>query len=339
MTEFPVPWPVMSVMVRHSLQSRRAGLATAVGSAAAFGTSGTLAASLLRSGWSPAAAVTIRLAIASLALSVPALSMLRGRAADLRSRAGMLGAYGLVAVAAAQLCYFQAIRYLSVPVALLVEYSGTILVVGWMWARHRQVPSRATTSGAVLAVAGLILVLDLTGHQHVSPLGLLWGLGAATGLASYFVMSADSDSPLPPLVTAWGGMAIGAVGMAAAAAVGVVPWQVSNSPSTLAGHHVSPLVVAAVLGLVAGALAYATGITAARTLGARLSSFIGLAEVLFAAIWSWVLLGQRLGPTQIIGAALVVAGVSLVRAGESAEAPSDDIDPEAAEPAAAVLAG
>jgi hypothetical protein len=41
-----------------------------------------------------------------------------------------------VAVAGCQLAYFNAVQSLSVAVALLIEYSGVLLVVGWLWLRH-----------------------------------------------------------------------------------------------------------------------------------------------------------------------------------------------------------
>ena len=47
------------------------------------------------------------------------------------------------------------------------------------------------------------------------------------------------------------------------------------------------------LSLVAAVIAYVTGIEAARRLGARVASFVGLAEVLFAIVFAWVLLDQR----------------------------------------------
>ena len=315
----------MSVLRSRPLQGdvRSRGLAVAVVSAGAFGMSGTLASSLLHAGWTPAAAVTARLAVGSAALAWPAVRALRGRWAELGRSAGMVAAYGLLAVAAAQLCYFEAVQHLSVAVALLLEYSGTVLVVGWMWARHRQVPSRVTAAGSALALVGLAAVLDLIGSHHLDPVGVLWGLGAAIGLATYFVVSAAADEPLPPVVVAWGGLTVGAAGMIAVTAVGVVPWRAGLADVTLAHARISWAVPVLAIGLVAAAFAYVTGIAAARALGARMASFVGLAEVLFAAGYARVLLGQRLTATQILGAALVLAGITLVRLGEPAAAGED----------------
>ena len=46
------------------------------------------------------------------------------------------------------------------------------------------------------------------------------------------------------------------------------------------------------LSVVAAAIAYVVGIGAARMLGAKLASFVGLTEVLFAVLFAWLLLGQ-----------------------------------------------
>jgi hypothetical protein len=43
------------------------------------------------------------------------------------------------------------------------------------------------------------------------------------------------------------------------------------------------------LSLVSGVIAYTAGIAAARQLGARLASFIGMAEVIFAVLYAWLL--------------------------------------------------
>jgi drug/metabolite transporter (DMT)-like permease len=123
---------------------RSGGLGLALVSAATFATSGTFAAALLASGWSPGAAVTARILVAALVLTAPALVQLRGRWMLLRRSAVPILAYGALAVAACQLFYFNAVERLDVGVALLLEYLAGILVVGWMWLRHRQRPGRLT---------------------------------------------------------------------------------------------------------------------------------------------------------------------------------------------------
>src|SRR5262245_7903303 len=180
-------------------RSATVGLGLALLSAVTFGTSGTFARSLIQAGWSAQAAVAARVGVASLLLAVPAAVALRGKAHVLRRSLGAVTLFGLLAVAGAQVGFFNAVRYLPIGVALLLEYLGIILVVAWMWAAHGQRPRRLTVAGSAAAVLGLVLVLNLTGGARINPIGVLWGLFAAVGLAVYFVLSARIDPELPSM--------------------------------------------------------------------------------------------------------------------------------------------
>jgi drug/metabolite transporter (DMT)-like permease len=291
----------------------RRGLPLAIVSAASFGLSGSLATSLLNAGWSTGAAVLVRIGVAGVVLAVPAARQLR-RTASVNPRDGVrLALFGIFAVAAAQLCYFNAVQHLSVGVALILEYSGTLLVVGWQWLTTKVRPHALTGFGALLAVVGLTLALGLWHDARVNGVGVLWGLGAAVGLAVYFVMSAQVEATLPPLVTAAGGLLLGAAALAIAAAVGTLPLHANRSDVVLAHAHMSWIVPALGLSLIAAALAYVTGIMAAQRLGATVASFVGLGEVLAAVTFAWLLVGQHLGWAELTGGALVVVGIALVR--------------------------
>jgi drug/metabolite transporter (DMT)-like permease len=299
--------------------SGTAGLGLALLSAATFGTSGPFASSLLGAGWTAGAAVTVRVVIAAAVLTAPALFALRGRFGALRRSGGTVAVYGVVAVAGAQLCYFNAVQHLSVAVALLLEYSGVLLVVGWMWARHGHRPGRLTALGGLGALVGLALVLDLLGSRGVDPVGVLWGLGAAVGLAVYYVVSSRTEDALPPLVVAWGGLAVGALALLLAGAAGALPLAAPRTDVVLASARVSWLVPVLGMSVLAAAVAYVAGILGARLLGARVASFVGLTEVLFAVLFAWLLLGQTPRPVQLAGGLLVVLGIALVRLGERPE--------------------
>ena len=294
-----------------------AGLALAVLSAATFGTSGAFASSLIAAGWSPAAAVVCRIAVAALMLTIPAMVQLRGRWALLRQNARHVAAYGLFAVAAPQLCYFNAVARIPVGVALLLEYLAVVLVVGWLWLRHGQRPRRLTVAGGAAAIAGLVMVLNLTGPGHINPLGVVWALLAAVGLTTYFLLSAaDHAEPLPPMVMAWAGMCVAAAALAALGWARVLPMAATTGDVHFLGYQVSWIVPVLGLSLLASVVAYVAGIGAARRLGAKLASFIGLAEVLFAIGFAWLLLGQLPSGMQFLGGVFILTGVSLVRADE-----------------------
>jgi drug/metabolite transporter (DMT)-like permease len=297
---------------------RSVGIAIGLASAMCFGTSGTFGSALIGAGWSPGGAVLARVAVAALALTIPALIALRGRWSQLRRSAWRVLTYGLVGVAACQVCYFNAISVMPVGVALLLEYMGVVLIVGWLWLRHGQRPRTLTVAGGVAALGGLALMLNLSGSGGISPIGVAWALLAAVAMAVYFFQSsADDADALPPVVLTWGGMVTGAAALAASGAAGLVPLRASTSDVALFGHRVSALVPVLGLSLVAAAAAYVLGIAAARRLGPKLSSFVAMAEIGFAVVFAWVLLHQVPTTTQFLGGALILAGVVAVRLDES----------------------
>ncbi|MCZ7426921.1 EamA family transporter [Micromonospora sp. WMMA1949] len=309
------------------------GLGLALLSAITFATSGTFARPLITGEWSAVAVVIARVGIAALVLAVPAVLALRGRWAVLRRNAGTVVLFGLLGVATAQACFFNAVRYLPVGVALLLEYLGIVLVVGWMWLVHGQRPRLLTVAGSVTALCGLGLVLDLTGAARLDPVGVLWGLGAGVGLAGYFVIAGRIDAGLPSVVMASGGMAVGALVLLLLGGLGALPLAAGTADVTFGGHRVSWLVPIAGLSLIAAVIAYLSGVAGTRLLGARLSSFVGLTEVMFAVLIAWLVLDELPSLIQLAGGVLILGGVALVRADELRGTPS------APSPAEPVLAG
>lgn len=312
------------------------GLGIALLSALAFGTSGTFATMLMDTGWSAGAVVTVRIGGAALVLLVPTVIALRGRWSVLRRHAVTVLAYGLVAVAGCQLAYFSAVDRLSVGVALLLEYLAPVLIVGWAWLRHQRRPARLTLAGCAAALLGLALVLDVTSGARIDALGVVYGLLAALGLVAFFTLPAQDDSDLPPQVLAGGGLVVGALALAGAGAVGVLPMDAGTRDIAVAGASLPWWVAVVELVLVAAVLAYLTGVVAARMLGATVASFVGLSEVVLAVLVAWLLVGQSMAPVQLLGGLAILVGVICVRLGQQREAATAAIPgPDAAVGAAA----
>jgi len=304
--------PTTATRGRTSMQS---GLGWALASAAAFGLSGSLARSLLELGWSPAAIVAVRVAGAFVVLVIPCLLLLRRIGLPTGRQTGRMIAYGTIAVALAQLCYFSAVQYLSVGVALLLEYLAPVLLIGWHWASSRTRPALPVFVGAALSLLGLVFVLDLTGGLTLNPIGVLWGLGAAVCLCAYFVLSEEkgSTTPVPPLLLTTVGTGVGAIVIMIAGTIGVVPLDARAGVTTLAGSTVMWWLPVVLLILVTATFAYLSGIVAVRRLGSSVASFVSLSEVIFAVIFAIVLLGQQPSISQLVGGILVLAGIATVQ--------------------------
>jgi drug/metabolite transporter (DMT)-like permease len=295
---------------------RGSGFGFAVLSASSVGLSGPLARGLQEAGWTAAAAVAVRVLLAAAVLAPVAVVQLRGRWHLLRRTAPLITAYGLVAIAGCQLAYFTAVAHMEVGVALLIEFSAPVAVVGWLWLRDGQRPGRLTVLGAALGTAGLVLVMDLLSGARVNGVGILWALGAMVGAATYFVLSGRRHDGLPGTVLATGGLLVGGLALLAAGAVGVVPFAATTADVAFAGFTAPWWPTLLALGVVTAAVAYVAGIAATRRLGSRLASFVALTEVLMALVFAWLLLDETPGGVQLAGGALILAGVVAVRLGE-----------------------
>ena len=299
-----------AVPVRHG-----AGWVFALGSATVFGLSGALGRGLMDAGWSAAAAVAVRVLLGGLVLAPIAVVQLRGRWDVFRRNLPLLAVFAAVPVAGCQLAYFTAIARIPVGVALLIEYTAPLAVVGWLWLRHGQRPTRLTVLGAAIGVVGLVLVLDLAAGR-VDVVGIGAALLAMVGAAFFFVLASRDHHGLPGTALAASGLLGGGLLLLVAGFSGLVPLTATTAAVTYAGTSVGWWVPVVVLGVFTAAAGYGFGIAGTRRLGARLASFVGLSEVLAALIFAGLLLGQTPAPVQLLGGVLIVAGVVAVRRGE-----------------------
>lgn len=302
----------------------RLGLLFAVGSAFTFGMSGPFAKSLMEAGWSPTAAVTARLALGALVMAIFATVVKPGWVREAFEHKTTVVVYGLIPIAGAQLCYYNAVSHVSVGVALLLEYTAPLLVVGWLWGTTRRRPSNKTLAGVGLAVAGIMTVLGIIGDHglagaQINATGVAWGLGAAVCAAFYFMMSDEvsaDGSGLNSITLAAGGLIVGAAAVALLGLSGVMPLTFTNNNVVIAGITTSWLVPVLMLGVMSTAVAYTLGISGVARLRPSFASLVGLAEVLFAVLWAWLLVGEAMTAAQAIGGAVVLAGLALARQGD-----------------------
>jgi drug/metabolite transporter (DMT)-like permease len=282
----------------------------AVASALAFGMSGTFVKPVLDAGWSPGAGSMVRTGIGTLILAVPTLRTMRGRWSLLRRHWLGLLLFGGVGIAGTQTSYFLAVSRIPVSTALMIEYLAPVLLVVATGLRMRRWPPLRVIGGAVLAMGGLLLVLDIGGGAALDPLGVGAAFTAAVVCAVYFQLSATL--PVPPLALTGVGFLVATVVSGLLGVTRIVPVTVGSWTVDLFGTRVSALVPLAVVVLIATALAYTIEVAAAARIGPRPASFLALTEVLFATLTAALVLGQIPGPLQVAGGVVLLLGVVLV---------------------------
>ncbi|MFD3549430.1 DMT family transporter [Streptomyces sp. NPDC058655] len=304
---------------------RHAGLGLALVSAFAFGGSGVAAKPLIEAGLDPLHTVWLRVAGAALVLSP-----LAWRHRDLLYRKpALLAGFGLIGVAGVQAFYFASLSRIPVGVALLLEYLGPALLLGWIRFVQRKPVTRAAAAGAAVAVAGLACVVEIWAGLSLDLLGVLLGLAAACCQAFYFVFAdqgTDGDDVPDPLGVIAYGMLVGTLVMTVIARPWQMDWRVLGGEASLDGTMLPAWLLLGWVVLVATVLAYLTGVVSVRRLSPQVAGVVACLEAVIATVLAWILLGEYLSTWQIVGGGLVLGGAFIAQS-------SRPTPPAAADPA------
>ncbi|MFD4183958.1 DMT family transporter, partial [Rhodococcus sp. NPDC058514] len=222
--------PSLAVSFRATCKqslATRTGTALSVLSALAFGLSGPFAKSLMNAGWSPGGTVLARIAGAAVVMLLIAAIVEPGGLRTAHRHARTIVLYGLMAVAGVQASFFLSLQYLSVGVALMIQFMAPLLVIGWAWATRGERPGLVTLLGTGLALVGAVGVLDLLGGVEISVVGVAWSAMSTVCLACFFVISDRTSESFSPLVLTATGMGVGAVAIGFFGLLGVLPLTVA----------------------------------------------------------------------------------------------------------------
>ncbi|MFD3508653.1 DMT family transporter [Nocardia sp. NPDC058666] len=296
---------------RVSIRARATGWSLA--SWVLFASSGPLAKAVMGTGWSPAAVTAARTVLAAVLL-VPIVAVLRPRALRFRrTDLWLLLGYGVVGVAGVQLLFFVAVARVPVGLAMVLVNLAPALVALWVRIVRRTRLTGSVWLGISLAGGGLGLVAQVWQGAQLDVLGVAAGLGSAICSAGYFLLGEHGASRHDPVGLTAVGLAIGAVVVAMFTPPWTLPSQLLAAPAVLAGLRAPVWLVLLVLAVAATVLPYLAGLRALRDLPSALASVLAVVEPLVAAVLAWLLLGQSLGLTQIVGAVIMLIGAMLVQ--------------------------
>lgn len=285
--------------------SRRWSLVAVIVSAACFGTLAVLTPLAYREGAEPLPLLAWRFAFAAVLLGV--VASVRDRRA-LRVPASDLGRYAVLALTgygAASVCFFFALTYAdaSVVAVLLYAYPALVTVVGWV-----ALGERATwQQGAAVLVTflGCALVVGLgSSEMHAAWQGIALGLGAAVGYTVFNLFShrwLPGRSRLTMMAYTFGLAVI----LPTVGSIALDGWG-SLSPAAWTPTAWGLLVAIVLVPTFAAVVLYLEGI---RGLGPAQAAVVSTLEPLFTIALAASVLGERLTALQLLGAALVLAGV------------------------------
>jgi DME family drug/metabolite transporter len=199
------------------------------------------------------------------------------------------------------LFFLAAMRETGVAVGTLVAIGATPVVTGLL-ARH---VSRQWVAATAVAVGGLaLLVLAQHGSSSaVSPFGVLLAVGAAASYATYILAGNAAEAHgLETQSFLAAAFTVAALLTLPWLLLGGVGWVGSGDGAALLGYLV----------LVPTMLAYSLFNRGLRGVRSSTASTLALVEPVVAASLAVTLLGERLSPPALAGAALVVIGLLLI---------------------------
>ncbi len=225
-------------------------------------------------------------------------------------------------MAASQTLYFTAAQRLPVGVAILLQFSGPLLIIGWIrFVRRRKVP-RTAVVGVLISLVGLAIVVEVWAGIGFDLVGVLAGVGSAGCQAAYFLMIEGLAGMTDVLVMTATGTAVASVSLTFVALPWTIPWHVIVSGQVrLDGGSVPGWFPTIWLILISAIVAYLGEGAAVQRLSAVVGGAVAYVEVVFTALIAWALLGEHLGVAQILGGAMVLTGAFI------AQRPPDPADP------------
>ncbi|MBX3744784.1 MAG: DMT family transporter [Verrucomicrobiae bacterium] len=206
------------------------------------------------------------------------------------------------------------IRYTSVANSTLLANLAPIFVTLGAWIFLRERVGRRFTAGMILALLGAWCLTGASLQTDPNRLrGDLWGLATALFYGGYQLCVARlRRDTAAGRVLFWSSLV-------SAPLLGIIAWSLGETmlPASPRGWLV-------LLGLALTAQVFGQGLITYgfAHLPASLSSLVLLLQPLVATLAAWMLLGERLGIAQLLGGAILLAGIQVARSRPAPPAPS-----------------
>ena len=298
------------------------GVVLALASSLLFGLNASTTKVLVQSGITPAQLVLFRsIAVATIA----ALALLvTNRAAFRISRREVVqfAIYGVLGIALMQWAYSNAVSTMQVGPALLIEYTSVVMVPLATLLIFKDRVHKRIWMAVALVLGGLVIVAH-PWNSWLNPVGVAWAFMAAVMLSIYFIMGERLQRTRDPLSTLFYSFATASIFWLIASALtgggfvrfsGQVPLTGALAPASLPTW--------ALLLWVAVMASFAPmffTVLALRHLSAAGVGIASTAETVFAFVFGYLWLSERIDVAQAIGASVVIVGIVLAQTARSAK--------------------
>lgn len=281
-----------------------------------FGANGSVTKLTMEAGLSPAQVTEFRLVGTAIIAGLVLLAIDRRAFILPRRQWPVMLLLGIVGVALLQATYAAAVQILPVGIALLLEYTAVLMVALVAYFVLKE-PVKARLWVAIgFVLIGLAVVAQVWAST-LDLVGVLLALAAAVCLAVYFLVGERQVARISPLAVSFWTMTIAAVFWSFVSGwwelspgILATPVDIGGAGGVLEVPMALPLAWNVLLGSFAPFL---LSLAALRHLPATAAGIVASSEVIFAFAVAWLWLGETLDAVQIIGAAIVLAGIILAQ--------------------------
>ena len=280
------------------------GYTLALTAAAFFGIGGIIAKAAFNSGVEPSILAEWRVLFAFLVF-ISIFAALRFDLRIQRQDLPIFAVFGVIGLAGVSLVYYEAIKRIPIGVALVIEYTGPVLLLIYARLRGRAVGRRLWIAGA-LAVLGCFFAAGAYDARllELNALGLALAAMNAFIFALYFALGERLGKTYgTPTLLVWGfGFAL--VGWSLVRPPWLLPWAETSGDGYI--------LIAAVV-VIATVIPFALTLAAVRLIPAARVGLAATFEPVVAAVAAWTLLSEHLDPLQIAGGVVVLVGIAIAQ--------------------------
>ncbi len=281
-----------------------------------FGANGSVTKVTMEAGLSPAQVTEFRLVGTAIIAGVVLLVIDRRAFALPRSQWPIMLVLGIVGVALLQATYAAAVQILPVGIALLLEYTAVLMVALVAYFFFKEPVKARLWVAIALVLIGLAVVAQVWAST-LDALGVVLALAAAVCLAVYFLVGERQVARTSPLAVSFWTMSIAAVFWSFVSGWWELSPSILSTPVDIGGAGgvlEVPMALPLAWNVLLGSFApFLLSLAALRHLPATAAGIVASSEVIFAFAVAWLWLGETLDAVQIIGAAIVLAGIILAQ--------------------------
>jgi len=226
-------------------------------------------------------------------------------------------AMGAISIGFFHVLWNTSVLLIGASVSTVIQSNAPIFVTAMAWIIFKEALTTRKLVAIAFAVTGTVLISGLVGMSSIQipQLGLITSISSAIfyGVFSLFGKKLSGDYNSWTILLYIFGFA----------SLTLLPFQLLN-PSSFP-YQFPALAYFAGLILIATISGFALYTTALAHLQASIAAITATSEIVFAAVYAYFILAERMDIWQILGAALVISGVVLV------SLPNGNLKPEYAE--------